>query len=1135
MERSVLKGILIAMFSSAFLLGSPVLAQGETAAAEKTSGMNLLSDPSFELTRPRNQFGMVFEKWGGWKYEGDCSFEVGLVAHSGKTSCLLKGGPDAKIRVRQDIELAPGRYRITAYIRGLGIGEGRYRNTTEFAFNDKYMQLAKNGTFGWSKLTYVGELKEKKKAAPSFGMMAPGYLWIDDVMLEKVDDSVELTEKPVIDKEEAPIAAPGKIVSGYLSCAECGYRNMPSWKACYACGTPLPEIKISTASLPAVMIIDSFEGKSSFSGGKAVEEHATDGRKALKLESKAAVTDAKMDWSGYDYLKADCFTESAEPLKLYVEIRDNQTKDYWTRVNYETVVLPGKSTLVLPVKQLYVGEKSRPGHPLILNGVTRLVFSIGEKPAAPLFLDNIRLERDDSLKNVLFDGLNAFDLGNNTSPVMPGFTRVTPSSVYNKERGFGFQNARIWKAFDVLQPDPLYQDFICILGGGFAVDLPDGRYHVFMNIDNPSGYWGEYQTYTSRKVLAQGKEVSTDTMDLTSFRNKYFRFWDTEDLPDQDTFDKYQKAYYKEKEFDVDVKGGQLKLDFQGEGFAVSLSCLIIYPLEKAAEGKKFLAWVENQRRFFFDNYFKRVLHTPTGDPVKPAAEDNMRGYVAFTRDIMKDVYYNDTPFKDEIKKPLAADVFAGEVADLSAALRPLKDLGVVTAAAGDLTGPGGVIPAATIEIGYVSYRVTRMTMEGSICSLTPRYVMPKNSVNMPCNVTREFWIKVKTPPDCKPGVYNGAISFKAEKGGETSIPVELRVRGGTLDALDTPAGPIGGRISLPFKDPAAREWEELMYLKSLKKMREYGFTCLTGLPWIEYKGFNEGKPVLDFTAADKWMKNAKELGFLAVQTYGGGVQGFSAYYQDTDKMKAAGFTDYAEFLKAVYTEVQKHADELGWLTVYYNLGDENTSQKSVDNAEAYRKAFPKGPPYFTALYSFKGTNKEDLAFKWSKALHVAGWNLHDEDGVNLLRSEGGEWAFYNGGDRWTYGDYLYKAVKQFGLKYRVSWHWNIAAGDPYYALDCREDDYAWCNSSPYGDLLPDINLMERKSLGLGDFRRLLTLSRLCKEKAGTPAAISGEKLIADRMASFKLGDREHDKILGFDDWNSFRAKINEAIEGVNK
>jgi hypothetical protein len=130
-------------------------------------------------------------------------------------------------------------------------------------------------------------------------------------------------------------------------------------------------------------------------------------------------------------------------------------------VNYLTVVPPGQSTLILPVKQLYVGEKSRPGRMLMLGRITRLVFSMGDKPGAPLFADNLRLERDESARQAQFDGLYAFDFGPGGSPVMEGFTPITPGTRYNKGRGYGLKDARIWRAFDVLQPDPLYQDFIC--------------------------------------------------------------------------------------------------------------------------------------------------------------------------------------------------------------------------------------------------------------------------------------------------------------------------------------------------------------------------------------------------------------------------------------------------------------------------------------------------------------------------------------------------------------------------------------------------------------------------------------------------------------------------------------------------
>ena len=447
-----------------------VLGCGLRVACANEAGQ-LLADPSFEITKEKDQFGLVFARWGGWKYEGDCDFRVGEVAHSGKHSCLLKGGAGAKIRVTQNIVLEPGRYRVTAYLRGLDIGTGSFGWTTEFMFDGKYHQLNKNGTFGWTRLTYVGDINAKKEAGPSFGLMAPGYFWIDDVSLEKVGATEPLTEKPVLDREEAPIEPPGDLAAGAVRCPECGYRNGHASKACYACGTRL-EAADALAAGPMVKPIASFETGNPFSGGVVTDTHATAGRKALRIDRSYVSLDQSQDWTGYDFLKADLFTDALKPMNLYVEIRDKATRDYWTRVNYLTVVPPGKSTLIIPVKQLYVGEKGRPGRMLILGEISRLVFGIDDSPLAPLFVDNLRLERDQTMARVRFEGLHAFDFGTGTSPVMDGFTPITPATRYSRGRGYGLKDSRIWRAFDALQPEPLYQDFICIEAGGWRSMFP---------------------------------------------------------------------------------------------------------------------------------------------------------------------------------------------------------------------------------------------------------------------------------------------------------------------------------------------------------------------------------------------------------------------------------------------------------------------------------------------------------------------------------------------------------------------------------------------------------------------------------------------------------------------------------------
>ena len=99
--------------------------------------------------------------------------------------------------------------------------------------------------------------------------------------------------------------------------------------------------------------------------------------------------------------------------------------------------------------------------------------------------------------------------------------------------------------------------------GGLAIDVPNGKYHVFVNMDSPSGYWGEFQRYRRRALILEGVRI-VDTMDLGSFKKRYFRFWDADDLPTDNTFDKYQLPYFKEKHYEVDSARRAVEHRFRG-------------------------------------------------------------------------------------------------------------------------------------------------------------------------------------------------------------------------------------------------------------------------------------------------------------------------------------------------------------------------------------------------------------------------------------------------------------------------------------------------------------------------------------------------------------------------------------------
>ncbi len=272
--------------------------------------------------------------------------------------------------------------------------------------------------------------------------------------------------------------------------------------------------------------------------------------------------------------------------------------------------------------------------------------------------------------------------------------------------------------------------------------------------------------------------------------------------------------------------------------------------------------------------------------------------------------------------------------------MAPLKDLGNVRVTVSDLTGPKGKIPASAISIGYVSYRVTRVSMDGAVYTITPRIIVPTNSVAMPKDVTRQFWFTVNVPATAAAGTYRGKINVVAEdEGPARQVPMEVRVRKGTLEAVDIPAGPFSYTIDLPWPGPEATKWNELMARKSLAKLRECGFTSFSGMPIVNYQGFKDGKPSFDFTTADAQMKLAREMGFTKPLVSYTAFYGLNLYNEDTGAMQAAGFSNYPQFLRALFTPLLAHAKEANWLPVYWSLGDEPLDEAAVaaatQNAEA--------------------------------------------------------------------------------------------------------------------------------------------------------------------------------------------------------
>ena len=164
---------------------------------------------------------------------------------------------------------------------------------------------------------------------------------------------------------------------------------------------------------PTKSLVTFAEGNTSpfdaAAGAVAVtRDHAAAGQLALRLNSGYAVWDGMQDWTGYDFFKCGVYNSADTPTTLSIEIQDLSTKDYWTRVNYNTVVPPGQSTLVVPT-DLYVGEKSRPGRALDRAHIKRFVLNTGDTKQPVLLQQPFMSERRSlSWDSVHVPGLLAF-------------------------------------------------------------------------------------------------------------------------------------------------------------------------------------------------------------------------------------------------------------------------------------------------------------------------------------------------------------------------------------------------------------------------------------------------------------------------------------------------------------------------------------------------------------------------------------------------------------------------------------------------------------------------------------------------------------------------------------------------------
>jgi hypothetical protein len=330
---------------------------------------------------------------------------------------------------------------------------------------------------------------------------------------------------------------------------------------------------------------------------------------------------------------------------------------------------------------------------------------------------------------------------------------------------------------------------------------------------------------------------------------------------------------------------------------------------------------------------------------------------------------------------------------------------------AGDLEGPGGRIPAASVTV-----RSVEGFHEGG------RQILMRlgKPWNMSAHSTEHFWCTVHVPAEAKPGLYRGQVSVTAQSRPVGAIAIVLEV---LPIQLSDPPFALGLNYSHP-KDARA-------LAAHLADMRDHGMTCVA--PLYEFH-----LPVHDTDTSElgDFIERYRQAGFPAPLYFATPMNlQLSALAGYGDENSRRWQQKYIKVMKLLHAETQKHK-----VPVLLSIGDELTNKgiEGVKIAERLARFVWEELPEIATTSDMNGY-LEVMAM--APYLNVAtfnnGWDGidHHNRGRQLMNRRFLEelqqktgtipWFVNAGSGRFPFGFFFWKMTK-YGVRGKVEWYYNL-------------------------------------------------------------------------------------------------------------
>ena len=1098
---------------AALVLGAAGVARGQQAGPRAA---NLFANAGFEADPGGGPASPVISGWNAYLWSGSGEIRLTDAAVEGRHAVRVTGLGPAKQAIFQEFKLAPCSYRLGASVatRGLAPNADKQAGTLVLNFEGRSSIVAElgRGDMDWHRLALQFQVDKPTKLLAYFFNYGSGSLFVDDVVMTPAADCTMAGEtaatltplgQPLTYR---PPLAPDDLVLRGL-CGDPGFAKRAPCR-------PLDPAEVAALRPPrasGTVMLDDFEGKGPFSAPAIAPPTRTISGKAsallvpgryLAATFAAGATGQKSagDWSGQDWLRLDVDNASAAPQPLYVEIWDDKTQGYWSRLNWYTVAPPGRSVVEVPLNG-FVGEKSvvRERRRLDLANIRRLILTAQK---AELVVDDIRLEPAAGYATD-FPELVKFDFGPPTSPVFYGFTRFGQAAVYSADRGYGLsRDAVIGREEDRRHPDSLLGDWISFKSGGIDVDLPNGDYRVWMMLED-AGYWEHYPSHAMRKVLVQGRPVLDEKRSAADFFARFYRHAGSEDLPGDDIWSRYIKARYQPLEATAAVRDGQLRIRFDSDGdpLAVPLSAMILYPEGKAVQGTAFLEELWTRLHATFDREYQQV-RPPVPAHAKPPGNALDGKLMVFQRSAAANIFAGDWPDARELTGRIDVKLARGQYEAVQIGLHAIEPV--------ELTDVRVQLDGLTVEAYKVRHKVTRLTQDGNVywnipSLLDPLDAAPAKPVPLPIGRSVTLWFDIHAPPAMAPGIRQGLLTLTFADGSRHDIPISATIAPWTLPEADVPIGYLGvGPVYPSTRYPEVEAKRVREFALSIALLRRFGMTAVTGgMGGPRLLGYANGQPQMDFQKAGLVMALLRPHFQREINGYAGmdldGLPAFTAF----DAPTAFG-KPYGVVLKDVLDATAEQAKGAGWPEILHVVGDE-PGDASIPGAVGYAKALKSARPgtRSTVFTSLRDPAK-DAASAFAGPVDRVYLTLHSEAALRHVVRAGSECGLYNQSSRYRRGVYLFK-MRELKCAGHLQFAFHSAHADQWYDLDGREGDQVAVFTHPDGSLRLALEFLRYRQ-AITDYRTLLALEQaIAKAPAGAPKTAAA-RWLRDLEAAMAVG-----------------------------